>query len=587
MEKKTGSGTPSEATTANNAIDPNTARRNTDENAMAEGVARLPSAETDKFRAERSRRAASQQSEISGPERRGKMRGGDVLPTVDGIQPGAFAVAGMSSTSQDNAIEMSAFSNNEERGQSNEVSSHQEQLAETGTHFSSFPQPSSWQENGVSTPMVEAQLVDPPVEAMKVVVDEDHGGDVEAHREQASESALGADSEQQLLSNPRNRTITIGLALLVVVLAVVIPTSIVFKRDQEDEKVSASTQTGESERSRPAYPYECYWNNNDLIGAQINNPDQKRFIMCPGTHTKIGRMEDPANGKTNITNGDVMMMILRDNIEVLCGENGSVENNCVLDGGFLQVLLQRVDDDDIIPVGTGARVDTVLIRGMTFTGDIFIDPFVGGASIVASHPGENIRFVDCRWENMTALQGVVHAGVNPYQLSSVNLGYELPKSNEIDVRFVNCTFRNISYGGGCFISAYEQRVAVERCSFSDIRLAPFTSRCEGAVAAIAEEVDSWCHSLISCEGNASCAIRDICVDDFEYAAKSAILSASHGAVIVLEGSNSFHALKASFVDENDTCPNGLAWRRDDQQASSCMIINDSDTSWEFGPDCHL
>ena len=107
----------------------------------------------------------------------------------------------------------------------------------------------------------------------------------------------------------------------------------------------------------------------------------------------MGEMADPKNGNLTIVNGDIMMMISRDNMEIRCGDDGRVENNCVLEGGFLQVLLQPNLEGEQIPVGTSPRVDNATVRGMTFTGEIVVDPFVGGSSVVVSHPGQNIQFI--------------------------------------------------------------------------------------------------------------------------------------------------------------------------------------------------
>ncbi|KAL3915675.1 MAG: hypothetical protein SGILL_005534, partial [Bacillariaceae sp.] len=561
-----------------------------DDNDTSDAVARLP--RNDKFRSERASRTSQRSSHDSSGSMQSRGKQHNSISSSGGSQPGAFAMAGMSS--QDNATGGDAFPQIEGAILNEETSDYQQEQEQAVESAPVVRAPSSPQQqhddNERSAPMVQAELVSPPVEALKVVFDEDHEQqhDVEAHREPEAESAIQPSPDLDK-SRPRKRMVIWGIAILVVVLAVVIPVSIVFKKDQENERAATSSSNDDSTKAPlPTFPYECYWTNFDLIGAQLFNPDQKRFIMCPGTHIKIGTMEDPANGNTNITNGDVMMMILRDNVEVVCGEDGNVNNNCVLDGGFLQVLMQSANNNESgLPGFAQSRLDNATIKGMTFTGEIHIDPYVGGASVVASHPGDNIQFVGCKWENLTAATGLAYAGVNPYQLSSVSTAFELPKKNEIDLKFTDCIFRNITYGGGCFINAFDQSITIERCHFSDIRLAPFISRCEGAFAPNAELVDGWCHSLVSCSGDATCTIRDVCVDDFEYAAKSAIVAANYGAEVVLEGDNFFHDLKASYVEESDTCSSGLSWQRDDEEMSSCMFLNDTDATWEFGPGCPL
>ena len=324
--------------------------------------------EMDKFRAERASRASSQRSSSSGSSStqcRGKGRPHASVASNSGSQPGAFAVAGMS---QDDTAQVTStlhnegteaigdFSNRQEQESTQvirsfeEIATQQEQPVESAPVVRAPVDESSnsvYQDNERLAPMVEAELVSPPVEALKVVFDEDQDdGDVEAHRDHSAESTMQSPADLQK-SRPRKRMILWGVAILAVVLAVVIPLSIVFKQDQADERTTDSSgDDDDTNAPLPTFPYECYWTNYEMIGAQLGNPDQRQFVMCPGMHTKIGTMEDPANGNTNITNGDLMMMILRDNVEIRCGEDGRVENNCVLDGGFLQVLMQSANNNE-------------------------------------------------------------------------------------------------------------------------------------------------------------------------------------------------------------------------------------------------
>jgi hypothetical protein len=139
--------------------------------------------------------------------------------------------------------------------------------------------------------------------------------------------------------------------------------------------------------------------------AQIENPQQDVFIICPNTRIQLGVLENPTgNDMRIIVNGDVPLMVLRNNVQVQCGLDGAVRNNCAMVGGFVQVLLQRIgpttfstavyetsssssgvnydydysnppeeeEEDYFVAIMMMVNAtDNVTIRGMTFTGNVF------------------------------------------------------------------------------------------------------------------------------------------------------------------------------------------------------------------------
>jgi hypothetical protein len=519
--------------------------------------------------------------------------------------PGAFAVAGISALDEAaRDLPQEAETNGDSESAVASTAYENSTAPESSAPFavaenvpSQYNGNNEEQETEVSAPMLVAELVQPPVEALQVVFDED-SHDVEANpNNRLSGSSAGSSLSRKSLDKKRRRRRRYwiwGITTGVTVLCIVIALAIRFAKSQRDEtEGSLITPIGtgnatysEEEVPLQTFPYECYRSTMEMLIAQYTNPDQDRFIMCPNTTIKIGIMNDPAAGDYSIVNGDVMLMISRDNVEVVCGEDGQVENNCVLDGGFLQVLLQPgLTNGDGEPVPISPHVDNATIRGMTFTGQLFPDPFVGSSSIAISHTGQNIRMVDCLWENITAPSGLLYAGVNPYQLSSAGGGYKLPGKQEIEATFVNCTFRNITYAGGCLISALDQRLTVDGCHFSDIRLSPFVSYCEDAFAPMSEEVDQWCHSLVSCRGESYCEIKDICVDDFEFAGKSAIMLAGYEAEVVVRGTNVVNDIQTNYVNENHTCSSGFSWHHNDEMGSSCMNETMMEGSLLIGATC--
>lgn len=123
----------------------------------------------------------------------------------------------------------------------------------------------------------------------------------------------------------------------------------------------------------------CY-DNFDAVYYHISNDDnlflQKKFVICPGTIIDLGFLV-PGVG---IEKGQTPI-IPRSNTEIICGEDGRVENNCLVRGGdFALIAVPVFFRQDL-------TVNNVLIKGLTFEGQAQYISFM-------AVPGD-IVFEDC------------------------------------------------------------------------------------------------------------------------------------------------------------------------------------------------
>ena len=140
----------------------------------------------------------------------------------------------------------------------------------------------------------------------------------------------------------------------------------------------------------------CYNNTESMITAQLQG--ETKLEICAESYFEIG-MPTSAN-LTNFT-GMPPLLILKDNVEVYCGPDGSVENNCVFDGGVLQLITNV--DNPMLPNVQTTSTNNLRVSGVTFTGQLKDIPgVVEGTSVALGAPGTNITFDDCFWHGMTA-----------------------------------------------------------------------------------------------------------------------------------------------------------------------------------------
>jgi hypothetical protein len=89
--------------------------------------------------------------------------------------------------------------------------------------------------------------------------------------------------------------------------------------------------------------------------ATVTNEHSVRtYILCPNRTYEIRSKNKNAN------NGSAPIIIGRSNVHVLCGADGNSDNNCVLNGGEVQLAVY--DEFNI-----KHSVDNTLVQGVTFT----------------------------------------------------------------------------------------------------------------------------------------------------------------------------------------------------------------------------
>ena len=107
----------------------------------------------------------------------------------------------------------------------------------------------------------------------------------------------------------------------------------------------------------------CYNSTLAILMAQLTQ-GSKDFILCPNTTIDIGV---PANQDfTEFTNGDLPLAILGDGVTVQCGYDGSSTNNCVLNGGFVQLV--SIPNNPFLP--TKITSNDLKVQGLTFSGTL-------------------------------------------------------------------------------------------------------------------------------------------------------------------------------------------------------------------------
>ena len=200
--------------------------------------------------------------------------------------------------------------------------------------------------------------------------------------------------------------------------------------------------------------------------------------------------------------------------------------------------------------------------------------------------------------------GIVYAGVNPYQLLAASANFtsvdQILGKGDVELRVVDSTFRNITYTAGSIFHSWDQDLHIERCQFLNIRLSAYLTFCPSDLGLPMLDsgidnlgFDRWCQNLILCTGQASCSVEDICLDNFEYAGRAGILTASYTADVRLGGTNYVNRLKpdSRALDETLLCPSGFSWTGDGATASSCMSVGNTSAQanrqWTIGQVCSI
>lgn len=456
-------------------------------------------------------------------------------------------------------------------------------------------------------PMVRAELVAPPIHAVQVTFDE-RPLEIEEGSPPIERRQVESYRNTKKLS-PNAKMVAAMIVFVCVALIVVIQITMSKGTDNAGPPPTGTLGGPESSSTvAPTFDYECFTSTYDLARAQLLRQEQQLFILCPNTTIKIGKLADPGANNYEVINGDYPLVATRGSIEVRCGLDGKRDNNCVLEGGFLQVALVHYHRDLPLPLlfqnGTSLAPyhfsdpnkdddwlddsrDNITVRGITFTGELTNTVgSVGGVSVLAAYPGSNVSFVACSWENMSTPMGLAHVR-DPLDSSTVAaLNASLQHLIYIGVTFEECTFSNIKYGyDRPLIGVFGEDVAVtlKGCQFRDLSLSQLFQSCFHPQL-------EWCQAILYCFDSSACIIEDhICVQNIEYAGPAAIATADFEATLIasgpyfVQGANLAVTLPAT--SSPVLCTSGLAhFLGNDFENYSCAT-NSVDSSWKAASSC--
>lgn len=83
----------------------------------------------------------------------------------------------------------------------------------------------------------------------------------------------------------------------------------------------------------------------------------RTYILCPNTTFRIAQSFNQSGSPVE---GEYPLKIARSNVLILCGEDGSSANNCILEGGMEQLVFVDLFE-------TNQAVTNASVRGLTFT----------------------------------------------------------------------------------------------------------------------------------------------------------------------------------------------------------------------------
>ena len=377
--------------------------------------------------------------------------------------------------------------------------------------------PTTSEETPTSTPMIEAELVTPPVHAYhvhQVHIDEERDHSVTPL--EIEFSSLGTDEMEKKNQRQRRYRVTAVVVTVFVAIAVIVAATVPNFRDANDEGATSSEIS-------TTYPYPCFTSTYDLLIAQLDHDpqasDSNPYIICPGTRIPIGTFQNPAKQEYNFVGGDYPLVIIRENVTIQCGLDGSRDNGCFLDGGFIQMLLDgRIPSRNGTIIHFSPTIDNMVIRGVTFTGQMRDSGSFLSNSITMGHPGTNIRFEDCEWSSLTVNHGLIALYRNLFQISA-----GLPLDDQsMDVTFDGCSFRNITYDAALFYSE-SHNITLTDCTFENLEL----SSLHRTTCQIYHPDGDWvydfkegCAGLMYCSVGAYCQVHDVCVEDTEWVGMS-------------------------------------------------------------------
>ena len=233
----------------------------------------------------------------------------------------------------------------------------------------------------------------------------------------------------------------------------------------------------------------CYTSTYDIF-QDITNNNVKVVEICPGTQFDIGF---PVDKNFVEFAGGFPLIITGDDITVKCGSNGLSSNNCVFNGGFVQLLTGSIFGD------TSSTSNNLKVQGLTFRGggglDSVFEEEWDARPIVTGNEGIGIVFDDCIFEDM-------------------NTGYvfDLTQASEgtVTVEITDSVFRNIQHRFS-LINALTQTVTLNKVAFENVEHVE-----PGQVDVCKDKAEGACEYSSSVIAADSASLIDVTMTDVNY-----------------------------------------------------------------------
>ena len=207
----------------------------------------------------------------------------------------------------------------------------------------------------------------------------------------------------------------------------------------------------------------CFFSTEALLNAQLLWVDVKTFKICTNTQIDIGL---PSDGTfQDWVGGDFPLTVIHDDITIQCGDDGNVEDNCVLNGGWAQIV--TTPNTPFVSDGRTTSTENLIVKGLTFTGSLIGLPGdpqgLDSVSIGLGAPGQNMIIDSCRFTNLEVdtLLYLERDGI------TTDPSDEMPKDYS-DVTIQNSIFGpNLRYRRIGF-KAIDQSISIQNGTFNNV-----------------------------------------------------------------------------------------------------------------------
>ena len=215
----------------------------------------------------------------------------------------------------------------------------------------------------------------------------------------------------------------------------------------------------------------CFNSTSDILMAQLLDPPVKDIKICAGTTISIGI---PVNAEfSEFAGGDAPLTVLHDDVTIQCGENGDPNDECIISGGYIQFA--TLVSNPFVP-DRNITTNNLLLKGLTFTGQLTDLPGLVSASVAFAAPGSGMVMENCVFDGLTAAIAITNA-------ATLLSGREEYPYFSSDLTVQGCTFNDIAYGASVIVND-GQSMNVVNAVFNDITYMDMGTTPGGLVSSI-------------------------------------------------------------------------------------------------------